>query len=179
MVIMLDRLKCRLLNGWNRVFFHGPSLSFPSYCEEHGFCFDKEFYRTALQHRPIARIENVLLPVGVLRTALFGKKYLMRDSMVYKALKKEIPYTDYVAKLNAYGDLSHKGKDESHLQSILAKIETPEAAKWPIIVNHKNYILDGQHRACSYLFKFGEKKRVDCIRVFTVPEKNIYRHCSA
>ena len=84
MVMMFDRLKCRLLNGWNRVFLHGPSLDFPSYCEEHGFCFDKEFYKTELQHR-----------------------------------------------------------------------------------------------ACSYLFKFGAKKRVDCIIVFMVPEKNIYRHCSA
>ena len=164
------RLRLRLVNAFNRAFRVSAPLDFPSWCAANGVEFDRSFYETELAPRPIARIERCRARVGDLRTNLFGVRYAMRDSPVYKAMKGEAPYSQYVERLDASGDLSHHGRGEDWPAFVLDwTANSPEASRWPVIINQRDTILDGQHRACAALARGGEDAMIDAVRVFTLP----------
>ena len=169
MIEWLVTFRKRLINGWNRAFFLGEYKDFPGWCEKRAVQFDRAFYEAELMQRPIARIELCRVKVCNLKTTLFGQKYRMKDSLVFRSLVGEAPYSDYVARLNETGDFSHEGLQNDYPSAVLAWIRQGGAKQWPIVINPKDMILDGQHRACCYLFEKGENVLVDAIRVYTLP----------
>lgn len=169
MMEWLVTFRKRLINGWNRALYLGEYKDFPRWCEGRAVQFDRAFYEAELMQRPIARIELCRVKVGNLRTSLFGQKYRMKDSLVFRSLVGEVPYSDYVTRLNATGDLSHEGLQNDYPSTVLAWIKQGGAKQWPIVINPKDMILDGQHRACCYLFEKGENAIVDAVRVYTLP----------
>lgn len=171
MIERLVALRKKIINGWNRAAYIGKYKDFPSWCDINAVSYDKAFYEAELKDRPIARIELCRVRLGNLRTDLFGSKYKMVDSPVYKCLKGEMPYSTYVAKLNKTGDFSHDGMGEGYPFELLEWTRNNADAdmKWPIVVNPKDVIQDGQHRACCYLLERGEDAFVPAVRVYTLP----------
>lgn len=161
----------RVINGFNRAFYLGAYKNFPVWCSANNIQFDIDFYDKDLKDRPIAHIERCKIKVGDLRTCLFGLKYPMGESLVYKSLTGDVPYSKYRKMLDESGDLSHHDAPDNHSKQVEDWVLSDEAISknWPIIVNPKNYILDGQHRACAYLHKFGENHKVNAVRIYTLP----------
>ena len=168
---ILVKWRKKLINGFNRAFYFGRYVDFPAWCNEHGVRFDEACYQRLLSERPVAKIERCKIRIGDLRTRLFGVKYAMKDSPVYRSLRGEAKYSEYVANLQAIGDYSHNSKDDSWPFEVLEWLDRDKDVlkTWPVIVNPKDAILDGQHRSCALLFKYGEDYKIDAIRVYMLP----------
>ena len=164
-------LRKKLINGWNRAFYIGKYKDFPEWCDSHNLKFDRSFFRADLEGRPIAKIESCKIKVGNLRTDLFGAKYKMRDSLVMMSLKGEVEYSTYLTKLESSGDFSHRWLDNGYPFNILEHLrENPDfLTKCPVVVNNKDVIQDGQHRACCFLIDNGEDALIPAIRIYTLP----------
>lgn len=160
----------KVINALNRFAYLGSGVSFPAYCEERGYSFNREVYGKLLADRPIVRIEECRIPVGELKTRLFGTTYKMSDALPYKAMCGEVEYSEYTDKLKGLTERSSFERGENYAAEILAKLKNEGFdPKCPIIVNNKNLIIDGQHRSCSMLHLFGPDYRIPALRIYTLP----------
>ena len=168
---MLIKLRKKIINGFNRALYLGRYVDFPAWCTEHGVWFDKSFYRRLLANRPIAKIERCKVRLGDLRTRLFGTQYAMKDSLAYRSLKGEVKYSEYVAKVHNIGDHSLDGRNDRWPFEMMEWLDNDKDSfkARPVIVNPKDAILDGQHRSCVLLLKYGEDYKIDAVRIYTLP----------
>lgn len=167
----LQSFRNKFLNGWHRAVFIGKYVDFPEWCIKHNVCFDNEFYDLEVRHRPIVRCEFCKVPVGCLQSLHLGTRYKMKDSLVFKSLQGKVPYKQYKDACEKFGDISRRGKSDDYQYEILEWARSSMDKKlWPIIINQKNIILDGQHRACCALLDHGEESLVEAVRIFFLPD---------
>lgn len=131
------------------------------------FYIDDEFFYRGLESRQIKKYELLDLPLSKLRRHWTdGKYYKLNEVSPYKYLQGDKEeYLNYAKvhknhpKLpnmtaerfdNLVKDIEEKGYDEKSV----------------IIVNKKNSILDGQHRACYLYHKYGGDYKAKVLKVY-------------
>lgn len=160
----------RIINALYRFAYLGPGVSFPEYCRVRGYNYNRDVYGKLLGNRPIVRVEPCRVPVGLLRSRLFGEKYKMADSLPFKAMCGEVKYSDYIEKVHRIEGIADYNPGDDYAAQFLDKIRQEGFdPKHPIIINNKNYIIDGQHRSCTMLKLFGAGYQIHALRIYTLP----------
>ena len=93
----------------------------------------------------------------------------LNETVVYKYLDKnndsESQYMDYCDK---YGKKNpHRNRDafDSLINDFSVDNNDYDPLKGVIIVNQYGFLLDGQHRACLLLKKYGPKKKIPVLKI--------------
>lgn len=187
MMGILIALRKKLINCLNRAFYFGQYRDFQAWCGWHCVKFDESWFNEEwwqwLKDKPIARIERCKVRIGDLRILLFGRKYAVKDTLCYQIFMGGGQYSEWIVKLQATGDHDKDGRDDGYAQSLVQWIDKDVIKGKPIVITTKDMILDGLHRTCAMLLKYGENYRIDAIRVYMLPAEGsllqkIYRNSS-
>ena len=130
------------------------------------FKLDDEFVFFALEHRLIEDYELVNIRLGDIRRR-WGKAVIpLRECLPYRYLVSGDPavYEEYKRQNKAMYklDIMSRERFDELMKSIDEKGFENENV---IVVNHQNIILDGQHRCCYMLYKYGEDYEIPCLRI--------------
>lgn len=130
------------------------------------FKLDDEFVFFSLEHRLIEDYELVNIRLGDIRRR-WGKTVIsLRECLPYRYLVSGDPavYEEYKRQNKAMYklDIMSRERFDELMKSIDEKGFENENV---IVVNHQNIILDGQHRCCYMLYKYGEDYEIPCLRI--------------
>lgn len=130
-------------------------------------CLDDEYFYTFLEMRPIHKYEIVQIALGDIKRRWKGKLYRLWEVSPYKYLDGETEvYQNYC-------EVNRKESPDSPQMSV----ERYEALRHSIqendfdercmpVVDRLNCILDGQHRSCLLLHKYGREHLVTVLRLY-------------
>ena len=138
------------------------------------FNLDDEFVYFSLELKKIARYELINLPLRDIRRQWLRKPIRLKDCLPYKYLVTGDPkiYDEY-CKLNKryYNlDIMSQERFDTLIQSME---ENTFDERNVIVVNQHNVLLDGQHRCCYMLYKYGEECTVPALRIYLADELSL------
>ena len=137
------------------------------------FKLDDEFVYFSLELKKVVRYELVNLPLKDIRRQWLKKPIRLKDCHPYKYLVSGDPkiYEEY-CRLNK----KHYNLDIMSRERFDALIRSMEEnsfnEKNVIVVNQNNILLDGQHRCCYMLYKYGEECTVPTLRIYLAEESS-------
>ena len=169
---MLNRVKFKATRFCLRSFYLGKRIDFSEWCKDNDVKFDDDFYQTYLKSKNIALITKEKVKVGDLVVCITTERIPIKSTMVYKALQGEVPYSEYWKMLDSTGDYTHHGLSDAYIGKLRDKLQVDPSflREFPILIDPKYKILDGQHRACSFMYIYGEDATVEAICLYTLPE---------
>ena len=115
------------------------------------------------------RIEEI--PVGKIRRTVKKKIYKLEDTINYKVLvnrydgKMIKEYNDYSRMTNNTKDNSSRSLKTYDSLINTFTIEDYSLEKGAIIVNQYNFIVDGLHRSCILLDKYGPNYKIEVVKI--------------
>lgn len=131
------------------------------------FDLDDEFVYFSLEMKRVIRYELVDLPLQDIRRQWLQKPIKLKDCLPYKYLVTgDSKVYDKYCKLNKkhYNlDIMSKERFDTLIRSLE---ETSFDKRKVIVVNQDNILLDGQHRCCYMLYKYGEEYKVPALRIY-------------
>lgn len=141
-------------------------------CNDSRFKLDDEFVFFGLENKQILSYEYVTVPLKEIKRKWENKTIALSDCHPYKYLLTGDPkiYEEYV-KLNKEKhklDIYSKERFDALIQSLDNDGFDKEKA---IVIDENNVLLDGQHRCCYLLYRFGENFEVPAVRVYQYTEK--------
>ena len=141
------------------------SLSSISLLNDERIKFDYAFFYKHLEGRPILKYEITQIKLGDIRRKFFDNKiYTLEECSPYKYLQGETKrYQEYCAINKQYSDID---MSESRYKNLIASIDKGYDPKMMPIVSQNNIILDGQHRCCILLNKYGSDHKVTVCKLF-------------
>ena len=133
--------------------------------------FNGDDFLNMLLYRPIKKYEVCKIKLGDIRQLSIGRssnRVVMKlsDASPYKYLvnNENKIYEEYCEKVKAVGDV----RSMEQFKKLIAQVEQEnyDIKKGAIVLNDKNILMDGQHRACIMLKKFGSDYVVDVVRLY-------------
>ncbi len=128
--------------------------------------FNGDDFLNMLLYRPIKKYEVCKIKLGDIRRSWNGVVMKLSDVSPYKYLvnNENKIYEEYCEKVKAVGDVRSMEK----FKKLIAKVEQEnyDIKKGAIVLNDKNILMDGQHRACIMLKNFGPDYVVDVVRLY-------------
>lgn len=140
--------------------YHGLILD----CDKK-YVFSPDFIKNTMESKFISGYKTVKIRLGdIKRQYPDGKIVSLKQCEPYKYLEgdKEI-YKKYI-NFHMKNNLPHMS-EERFKKLILSIKNNGYNKKYPIVIDEDNIVWDGQHRACIMLFLFGERYKVDAIKV--------------
>ncbi|MGN0596113.1 MAG: rhamnan synthesis F family protein [Ruminiclostridium sp.] len=130
------------------------------------FTLDDEFVYFSIEHRLIKKYELVNVPLGKIQREWLGKTIPLKECYPYRYLvtgDKNL-YDEYgrLNKMNYGLDIMSLERFERLADSLDRNGFENE---YVVVVNKDNVLLDGQHRCCYMLYKYGEDYEVPCLRI--------------
>lgn len=131
------------------------------------FELDDEFVYFSLEHRLVRKYELVDIPLKDIRRRWADKDIPLAECPPYRYLVTGDPqvYEDYCSRNKLYFDLDIMSRER--FDELIASIEQNGFDKRNVVVvNGQNIIMDGQHRCCYMLYKYGEDYKIPCLRIY-------------
>ena len=130
------------------------------------FLLDPEFCYFALEMMRISKYEIVEIPLGsILRRWFDGKYYKLKDCAPYRYLMGDDETYEEYSRYHNEHDLTLMTRER--FQELIESIEEKGYDERHIlVVDQKNVIMDGQHRACILLAKYGEEHKVNVLKIW-------------
>lgn len=118
----------------------------------------------------IKRYKIIKLSLGKIYRVYEGKVYFLEDTDVYKYLKNStsqknaLKYKKYCQK----NKMDNPSRSESEFNLLIEMFEKTDydVKKGIIIVNQFNVIIDGQHRSCILLDKYGPHYEIEVLKIY-------------
>lgn len=134
------------------------------------FSLDDEFVYFSLEQCLVKKYELVDVPLKDIRRRWINEDIPLKECLPYKYLVSGDPevYAEYCRQNKAqYGlDIMSREKFDELIRSIEEKgFDSREV----IVINSDNVLLDGQHRCCCMLYKYGEDYRIPCLKIYEKP----------
>ena len=131
------------------------------------FRLDDEFFFFCLEQRLVRKYETVEIPLKDIRRIWDGKPIPLKECHPYKYLVQGDPriYEEY-CRLNSRDfklDIMSQDRFDELIDSIEQNGFDSQSA---VVVNGDNILMDGQHRCCYMLYKYGEDHRIPCLRIY-------------
>ena len=130
------------------------------------FLLDPEFCYFELEMMRISKYEIVEMTLGsILRRWFDGKYYRLKECAPYRYLTgDDEAYREYSRYHEEHG-LSMMTRER--FQQLIESVErNGYDERHVLVVDQKNVIMDGQHRACILLAKYGEAHQVKVLKVW-------------
>ena len=130
------------------------------------FLLDPEFCYFALEMMRISKYEIVEIPLGsILRRWFDGKYYKLKDCAPYRYLMGDDEAYEEYSRYHNEPDLTLMTR--GRFQELIENIEkNGYDERYILVVDQKNVIMDGQHRACILLAKYGEGYTVKVLKIW-------------
>ena len=130
------------------------------------FLLDPEFCYFALEMMRISKYEIVEIPLGsILRRWFDGKYYKLKDCAPYHYLMGDDEAYEKYSRYHNEHDLTLMTRER--FQELIESIEkNGYDERHILVVDQKNVIMDGQHRACILLAKYGEGYTVKVLKIW-------------
>ena len=131
------------------------------------FKLDDEFVYFCLEQRLVRKYEAVKIPLKDIRRIWDGKPIPLKECHPYKYLVQgdSSIYEEY-CRLNRR-DFNLDIMSENRFDELIDSIEQNGFdSHSAVVVNGDNILMDGQHRCCYMLYKYGEDYRIPCLRIY-------------
>lgn len=121
-----------------------------------------------LKDRRFSDFEIVEIPVGKIRRYLDGKVYSLSKTVPYEFLenpkdeKEQERYKQYCIRAKA----DNPYRSLKHFMEMINVMDDYSLEVSPILVDQNYFIIDGQHRACVTLYKYGKNHRIKVLKVY-------------
>ena len=130
------------------------------------FFIDKFNYNRIFADLPVKKYEIASIRLGDILMHIEGKNYHLQDTAAYQYLSNtEEATTQYDAYCDKYGK-KNKNRSKKSYDDLIEQFEDYDIKKGAIFVNQYNMLLDGQHRSCLMLKKYGPDHVVEVVRVY-------------
>ena len=144
------------------------------------FTLDDEFVFFSLEHRLVKKYELVDIRLGDIKRRWRTRDIPLSECMPYRYLVTGDPkiYEEYMRQNQQYYklDIMSRERFDALIESIETNGFTDENV---VVVNEDNVIMDGQHRCCYMMYKYGEDYRIPCLRLYSTdyfkPKKRMMR----
>lgn len=132
--------------------------------EDDRFKIDYDFFYRVLEMRRIRRYEVVRVALGSIRRAwVDGRLYPLSECAPYKYLNGDADaYAEYCSTNRLYTGFEMSAQ---RFDSLCRDMETYDPKSMPVVRGKRNIIIDGQHRSCILLNKFGPDHLIDVLRI--------------
>ena len=143
---------------------YGNSVTYELLSDDR-FLLDPEFCFFELEMMRISKYEIVEMALGdILRRWFDGKYYHLKECAPYRYLMgDEEAYEEY-SRYHKSHDLTMMTRER--FQKLIESMEkNGYDERYVMVVDQKNVIMDGQHRACILLAKYGEEHKVKVLKV--------------
>lgn len=129
------------------------------------FKLDDEYVYKRLERRNIGYYEVVRIKLGDIRRKWFdGKLYKLTECSPYKYLSGDQGAYEQYCKENA--ELSGFIMTKERYDSLIRTITENYDEKSMPVLNKDNVLLDGQHRCCILLHRFGPDHEISALRIY-------------
>ena len=130
------------------------------------FEIDPEFMYRVLEFTRIGRYEVARVKLGDIRRVWFDNRVYGLDACApYRFLSGEQgAYDRYCAENNARQ--SYFKTTAERFAELRESMEEYDPKRMPIVFGERNVVLDGQHRACILLKRFGPDREIEVLRIF-------------
>lgn len=133
--------------------------------DDNRFIIDDNFFYRLVESRQVDHYEITRIPIKEIKRIWEGKRI---------PLSKCQPYRYLIGYRNEYYDYCdfHRDSDlplmtKQRFDTLIASIEENGFNdKYKVIINQDNVIQDGQHRACYYLYKYGEDYELEVLKIY-------------
>lgn len=130
------------------------------------FVIDPEFMYRVLEFTRIGRYEVVRVKLGDIRRVWFDDRAYGLDACApYRYLSgQEDAYARYCDENNARQ--SYFKTTAERFAELRESMAEYDPKRMPVVFGERNIVLDGQHRACILLKKFGPDHEIEVLRIF-------------
>lgn len=139
--------------------------------DDERFDIDADFFYKTLELRKIKAYTLEKIKIGdIKRKWIDGKLYNLSECapFLYLSGNKEA-YQEY-CQIN--GETSKFDMSEDRFDNLIKSMENGfDERKVPVIHGPNNILMDGQHRLCYLLKKYGENHEVTCLHIDIIPRK--------
>lgn len=128
------------------------------------FRLDYEFFYRVLEPRRITKYEIAIIPLGAITRYWYdGKLYPLSECAPYKLLCGDTAaYDEYCRKNKA---ISGFDMTIDRFAALQEKMDKFDEKSMPVVVGKRNIIIDGQHRSCILLKRFGPHHHIKVLRI--------------
>lgn len=135
--------------------------------EDKRFELDDEFVYFCLEQRLVKKYELVDIPLKDIRRLWEGKAIPLKECHPYKYLVQgDSRIYEKYCRLNRR-DFNLDIMSENRFDELIDSIEQNGFdSHSAVVVNGDNILMDGQHRCCYMLYKYGEDYKLPCVRIY-------------
>ena len=135
------------------------------------FDLDDEFMYRAFEFAQIGGYEVVEIRLGDIRRVWYDMRaYRLNECSPYRYLGGDArAYEDYC---KANSRQSFFVMSRARFDALIGSMGEFNPRRMPVVLGKRNVILDGQHRCCILLKRFGPDYRIKVVRVFPKKEKD-------
>lgn len=157
----------RALRKLNPDYFRRKKYAGTRLLEDKRFTLDDEFVYFSLEHKLVRKYELADVPLKDILRGWNGVNIPLAECHPYRYLvtgDKEV-YEEY-CRLNKelFGlNIMSRERFDRLMKSLDEKGFERENA---VVINQDNVLLDGQHRCCYMLYKYGGDYRIPCVRIY-------------
>lgn len=129
------------------------------------FDLDDEFMYRAFEFARIGGYEVAEIRLGDIRRVWYDMRaYRLDECAPYRYLGGDARVYDDYCRANSKQSFFEMSK--GRFDSLIKSMETYDPRRMPVVLGKRNVILDGQHRCCILLKRFGPDYRIKVVRVF-------------
>ena len=127
------------------------------------FELDYDFFYRSLEMLPIRAYEVVEVRLGDIRRVWTDQRSYALDQLPpYRYIDGDVSGYEHYCRDNAEtGYLMSRGRFDALLESMSAYDER----RMPVVMGRGNFLLDGQHRSCILMKRFGPEHRIKVLRL--------------
>jgi len=129
------------------------------------FELDNDAFYRCLETRPIFDYEVVEIRVGDIRRLWRDARlYRLADCAPYRYLNGDVAvYDDYCRENEEWSGFK---MSKERFDDLIGKMSAYDERQMPVVLGRHNIIVDGQHRSCVLLKRFGASHRIRVLRIY-------------
>jgi len=129
------------------------------------FTLDYDFFYKSLEMRPIQNYNVHKIRIGdINRKWIDGNAYKLRETSPYMYLLGDKQRYQNYCQINS--QVSPFEMSEGKFNNLIASLDMGyDVKRMPIICGDDNMLMDGQHRLCYLLKKYGEDYEINCLHI--------------
>ncbi len=138
------------------------------------FKLDDEFVYFSLEHKMVKQYKLVEIPVGTIKRRWINEVIPITECYPYRYLVSGDPaiYDEYCELNKKHYNLDIMSRER--FDNLMKSIDENGFFKENVIViNQDNIIMDGQHRCCYMLYKYGKDYKIPCLKIYEYPSVSI------